>query len=98
MYLRFRKDFWSVEVKVDMLDHIAKYKQHKFNSISKGLSYIAGIEVLCGLLLLLSACTNPLQAPAHGSSDSTLTTDITPTPVISPTPAYKPTPISLQVV
>ena len=81
-----------------MLEHIAKYKQHKFNSISKSLSYIVGIGVLCGLLLLLSACTNPFQAPAHGSSDSTLTTDTTPTLVVSPTPAYKPTPISLQVV
>jgi hypothetical protein len=71
---------------------------HRQRFLSFGWSSIAEALLLCCLLTLLSACTNPFFAPSQSGNNETTTLTNSPTPVVSPTPTVKPPTITLQVV
>lgn len=62
-----------------------------------GLSLTCAL-VLCGLAIMLSACTSPFFTPSQSGSNQTPTLTNSPTPVVSPTSAVKLPAITLQVV
>lgn len=61
-------------------------------------SSIAGVILLCCLMILPSACTSPFFSPSQSGYNETPTLTNSPTPAVSPTPSVKPPTITLQVV
>src|ERR1700680_4996385 len=67
--------------------------------LNVGLWYIIGVILLCGLTILISACTNPFNTPSRSGAGQTVTTG-TPILASSPiaTPTQEPSIITLQVI
>jgi hypothetical protein len=74
------------------------YISHQQRFLCFDRSSIAGVILLCCLMILLSACTSPFFTPSQSGYNETPTLTNSPTPVVSPTPTVKPPTITLQVV
>src|SRR2546426_8671269 len=74
------------------------YILHKQRFLRFDRSSMAGVPLLCFLMILLSACTSPFFTPSQSGNNETPTLTNSPTPSVSATPSVKPPTITLQVV
>lgn len=75
-----------------------EYRKNRLQFLRFKRSYMAGVLLLCCLVILLSACSSPFFTPSQSGSQDTPILSASPTRVITPTPTAKPPTITLQVV